>query len=64
MDDEMAALMGFGGFGKKAAPRKSTVTEANLERTKRDPVVVTGVRCVSSAHPRLALAPTVARLEG
>jgi len=50
MDDEMAAMMGFGGFGKKAPPKKSTVTEANLERTKRDRPAVRCRRPFSPPH--------------
>lgn len=40
MDPEMAAMMGFGGFGKKAPPKKVD-NAAKIDKTKR-----TGVRVV------------------
>jgi hypothetical protein len=38
MDDDFAAMMGFGSFGKKAAPKKVLNTE-KIEQTRREPVV-------------------------
>lgn len=54
----MAAMMGFGGFGKKAPPKKVMLTKADFDKTKRDqagPVRPPSLPFVSRLAVRLEL---------